>query len=175
MPHVKIRRAKADDVEAILDLWHEMMSFHARLDRRFCPTPDGREHFRCILLEWMQQTQYCVLVAESGNRLVGYTIGRLAENPPVLSPPLLGHVSDICVSPPWRRQGVARRLFLALRKWMLKQGATVVQLHVAARNPDAQAFWRQMGFSPFMTRMWLDLEARGDEAVQRDHPASTAA
>jgi ribosomal protein S18 acetylase RimI-like enzyme len=145
-------------VEAVLDLWEEMMAFHARLDGRFRPTPNGRQHFRDTLQDWMTDASHCVLVAETQGQVVGYTIGHLAENPPVLEPRLYGHVSDICVAPARRRTGIARRLFTALRRWLERQGATTVQLHVAADNPAAQAFWREMGFSPFMTRMWLHLE-----------------
>jgi ribosomal protein S18 acetylase RimI-like enzyme len=158
MEQLRIRRAGHKDLEALLDLWEEMMAYHAQLDARFRPTADGRQHFRRIVQEWMTDDACSVWVAEVDGRLVGYTIGRLAENPPVLEPLFVGHVSDICVAPAWRRQGIAGQLFSAVRGWLRQQGVTSVQLHVATQNPAAQAFWLEMGFSPFMTRMWLDLE-----------------
>lgn len=170
MTQALIRQARQADLESVLDLWVEMMAFHAQLDRRFRPSPDGREHFRDTLQEWIGDDRCCVLVAESNGQLVGYTIGRLAENPPVLEPRLYGHVSDICVTPAWRRRQVGRRLFIALRKWLQQRGCSTVQLHVAAQNPAAQAFWREMGFSPFTSRMWLDLEPQ--EAKQSSDPGS---
>jgi ribosomal protein S18 acetylase RimI-like enzyme len=173
MAQVNIRRAKLADLESVLDLWAEMMAFHAQLDARFRPTPDGHEHFASILQDWMSDDRCHVLVAEADGQLVGYIIGRLSENAPVLQPPLYGHVSDICMAPAWRRKGIARRLFASLRNWLEQQGATTVQLHVAAQNPIAQAFWRRMGFWPFMTRMWLDLEPEGKE--QSGDPGSRGA
>jgi ribosomal protein S18 acetylase RimI-like enzyme len=171
----KVRRATHADVGAVLNLWVEMMTYHAGLDDRFRPAADGREHFRSILQKWMADDRYSVWVAEVDGQLVGYTIGRLAENPPVLEPHLVGHVSDICVAPAWRRRGVARRLFAAVRAWLLQQGVTTVQLHVATENPAAQAFWREMGFSPFMTRMWLHLGPQQKESTVSSGPMPSEA
>jgi GNAT superfamily N-acetyltransferase len=96
-----------------------------------------------------------VLVAESEDKVIGYTIGHLAENPPIFELRYYGHVSDICVAQEWRRRGVGRMLFAALRSWFREHGLSVLQLSAAARNPVAQAFWRQMGFEEFTHKMWL--------------------
>jgi ribosomal protein S18 acetylase RimI-like enzyme len=96
-------------------------------------------------------------VAEYGERLVGYLIARINESPPMLTPQRYGHVSDICVAPDQRRSGAGRRLFSAARVWFRRKGVDVVQLNVAAANPTAQSFWREMGFQDYMYRMWLDL------------------
>jgi ribosomal protein S18 acetylase RimI-like enzyme len=157
MSELHIRRAKPKDMDAVLDLWQEMMAYHARLDPRFLPTADSRDHFETTLQQWMMDDQQRVLVALQGDRIVGYTIGRVAENPPLFEPRFFGHVSDICVAPDWRRKGVGRRLFAALCQWFQRQGISVVQLHVAAANAVSQAFWREMGFDLYMHRMWLDL------------------
>ncbi len=157
MTEVIVRRATFNDLEPVLDLWQEMMDYHARLDRRFRPTADGRDHVREVLREWMADDTQRVLVAVADGRIVGYIIGHIAEHPPVFEMRYLGHVSDICVALHWRRKGVGRKLFSALRKWFQNQGLTVVQLHVAALNPVSQAFWREMGFQDYMYRMWLDI------------------
>jgi GNAT superfamily N-acetyltransferase len=141
----------------VLGLWEEMMDYHARLDPRFRPASDGRDHFRTTLREWMADDTTRVLVAEHSGELVGYTIGRTAENPPVFEMRFLGHVSDICVAPKWRRRGIGRKLFAALRKWFRRQGYVVVQLNLAALNPVSQAFWREMGFQEYIHRLWLDI------------------
>ena len=155
MAEVQIRRAAADDVEALLDLWEELMRYHARLDRRFRATVDAREPFRETLEQWMADESKQVLVAESEGKMIGYTIGHLAENPPIFELRHYGHVSDICVAPEWRRKGIGRKLFGALRNWFRQHGLSVLQLSVAARNPVSQAFWRQMGFEEFTHKMWL--------------------
>ena len=157
MSDVLVREAAPEDVETVLDLWHEMMHYHARLDKRFQPTPDARDRFRTTLLQWMALDTQRVLVAVVDGQIVGYTIGRLVENPPFMEWRFLGHVSDICVAPEWRRQGIGRKLFATLREWFRQQGMTVVQLHVAAANPVSFTFWREMGFKDHMHRLWLEM------------------
>lgn len=157
MAEIIIRRATLEDLEAVLDLWQEMMDYHARLDRRFQPAEDGRDHFREVVQEWMVDDTWHVLVAEVGGEVIGYVIGRVAENPPVFDMRYFGYVTDICVAADWRRMGVGRRLFLALCDWFRRRGLTVIQLNAAAFNPVSQAFWREMGFRDFLERMWMDI------------------
>jgi ribosomal protein S18 acetylase RimI-like enzyme len=155
MTEVRVRRAAEPDVEVVLDLWVEMMSYHARLDRRFQPTVDAREAFRDTLQQWMADESKRVLVAEQQGDVIGYIIGHLAENPPIFELRHYGHVSDICVAPDWRRRGVGRQLFAALHDWLHEHGLSVVQLSVAARNSVSQAFWHEMGFEDFTHKLWL--------------------
>jgi ribosomal protein S18 acetylase RimI-like enzyme len=157
MVEVQIRQARNQDLEAVLDLWEEMMDFHAGLDERFEPAPDDRDIFRDTLREWIAGEERRVMVAVAEGRIIGYTIGVITENPPIFKMRLYGHVSDICVAPAWRRKGVGRRLFAALRKWFRRHGLTAVQLNVAAFNPASQAFWRGLGFDDYMHKMWLDI------------------
>jgi ribosomal protein S18 acetylase RimI-like enzyme len=157
MAKVTVRRARPEDLDALLDLWQEMMDYHARLDRRFVPAAEGKRVFRPTIEAWMADELWRVLVAVADGQVVGYTIGRIADNAPVFEMQQYGYVTDICVAADWRRAGVGRRLFTALRTWFRRHGLTVVQLNVAAVNPVSQAFWRAMGFGDYLDRMWLDL------------------
>ena len=158
MPDATIRPAQAEDLEAILDLWEELMHHHARLDPRFQPAEDARDVFRETMLEWIKDEVRRVLVAaKDDGELVGYAVAVIAENPPIYELRHYAHVSDICVAPIWRRRGLGRRLFAALRTWFLQRGVGVVRVSVAALNLDSLAFWRKMGFRDHTHRLWLDL------------------
>lgn len=157
MTTITVRRATEQDVPQILPLWQEMMSFHAALDPRFRPAPDGEAHWAAAITAWMQREDNCVLVAEAGSQIVGYIVGMMRENPPVLLPPRYGFVSDICVAPEWRRHGVGRRMFAELREWFRQQGADHIELRVAHNNPASQAFWRAVGCQDYMDSMWCEL------------------
>jgi len=157
MAEVTVRRATLEDLESLLDLWQEMMDYHARLDRRFRPAADGRAHFREVVQECMADELWRVFVAVAGDELVGYIIGHSAENPPVFEMRCYGFVSDICVAPGWRCTGVGRKLFAVIRDWFRRHGLTVVQLNVAAFNPVSRAFWQEMGLQDYLNRMWLEI------------------
>ena len=157
MLQVVIRRATPDDVEGILPLWNELMDYHAALDARFQPAPGAEESWSDILLDFLQDDDACVLVADAGGKLVGFIMGLVRENLPVLLPSKYGLVTDICVDPGWRRQDIGRRLFEALKDWFRKKELFTVQLDVAHFNPVSQAFWRAMGCGDFLDRLWFEL------------------
>jgi [ribosomal protein S18]-alanine N-acetyltransferase len=60
----------------------------------------------------------------------------------------IGHIITIDVAPASRRRGLGRKLMEAVldRLWAL--GACCVRLEVAVDNPEAQSFYRELGFSP---------------------------
>lgn len=154
---LEIRRATTDDVPTILPLWQEMMDFHAARDSRFRPAPDGADYWAQVLIDWLQDERVCVLVAQAHLRLIGYIVGWMHQPPPVFEPDLYGFVSDICVAADSRQRGVGRRLFDALKTWFREQGASHVELRVAANNPVSQAFWRQVGCQDYMDHLWSPL------------------
>ena len=58
-------------------------------------------------------------------------------------------VEDCWVEPEHRRQGLARRLFDELERWMRAEGISRVELNVVAANEGAVALWQDLGFEPF--------------------------
>lgn len=157
MPQVTVRQAIPDDVEGIVPLWQEMTDFNAALDPRMGITPEGAEHFRQFLLLRLEDDNSCVLIAEVEGRIVGYTIGRVVSNPPVFSLSEYAYISDMCVTEGWRRRGIGRRLYQALCEWFRAKGLSVIQLSTLHHNPVSQAFWRAMGFSDYLDRLWCEI------------------
>ena len=157
---ITIRQAAETDIDAVLDLWWEMMDFHARVDARFHPLPRAEameaweKHLREDILG---RDDWCVLVAESGDHVVGMMIGSLRDPYPVFEPERYGFVADAVVAPGARRSGVGGALFSALKTWFREQGVSHAQLAVSHLNPTSQGFWRAMGCTGYMDTMWVDL------------------
>jgi ribosomal protein S18 acetylase RimI-like enzyme len=157
-----VRPGTETDVPGMLRLWREMMDFHARVEPRFRPgpSPGAEQAWHLHLREHIfGHDEWCVLVAEEDGRLIGQVLGRLVEPAPVFEPGRYGEVTDIVVHPSARRRGVGRALFAKLAAWFRERGADHVELRVAHRNPASQAFWRAMGGTDYMDRLWFDLEA----------------
>jgi GNAT superfamily N-acetyltransferase len=155
---VVVRAAVAGDLDAVADLWLEIMDFHHALDERHwnC-APDGREKFR----EWMgsalDDDERAVLVAEAEGRVVGFAHAMMRGGPPVVVPRRTGFVTDMVVAAGHRRSGIGRRLFRAVEAWCRERGADEVTLTTAVRNEGALAFWREMGFESWTYTMWKSL------------------
>ena len=154
---IVLRRAELRDLGDILLLWEEMMRFHAALDPRLEVGSEGASYMRQVFREWLGSEDCRVLVAEAEGQIVGYIVGRVADNPPVFRLRTYGHISDICVAPQWRRQGVGRHLYQALQEWFKEQALSVVQLNVAHYNSTSLAFWRAMGFEDYRHHMWKEI------------------
>lgn len=150
----EIRRATSTDREAIGRIWQELMAFHADLDpEAFELRDDALSIWLDALDKWTEDPERIVLVADAGTELVGYTIGKHDEGPPVYRRRKHGTICDTCVTRNWRRRGVGHALVVALLKWFRENGLTEVHLGAAACNPVSNAFWRKMGFHPHMTQM----------------------
>ena len=161
MPYT-IREGIKDDLPQMLQLWREMMDFHAAHDPRFRPkaSPEGERAWANYLREDIfGQATWCVLVAEEDGKLLGQILGELREPAPVFQPESYGYVTDIVVDPEARRAGVGQALFDALRQWMVDRGASCLRLQVLCSNEASQAFWRSVGCTDHSDILWYDLEA----------------
>lgn len=154
---VTIRQATRSDIDAIADLWMELIAYHAERDPRFGLPPNGRDRYILHLRDALQDAKYRVLVAENGGRIVGYVSGYIADNPPVFPNPRYGFVADLYVANGCRRHGAGRRLVGALVTWFRAKGLRNVQLNAAHRNPASQSFWRALGCTDYLDHLWLNI------------------
>jgi ribosomal-protein-alanine N-acetyltransferase len=81
------------------------------------------------------------LVAEEAGTgaVVGFAVAGLLES--------LAELETMAVAPEWRRQGLARRLFLALAAELGPAGAREFILEVRASNHPALGLYRGLGFA----------------------------
>jgi len=157
-----IRQAMRHDLEAIGNLWVELMMFHSELDPRFGIPRHGRGNYIRYTYQAIRDHNYQVLVAEVDKRIIGYVIGYIAQNPPIFPQPQYGFIADLCVTSSVRRNGAGRRLVNAICKWFRQRGMQSIQLNVAHHNPTSQAFWRQMGCTDYLDHMWMRLDEPGN-------------
>lgn len=156
-----VRPGTVEDISDMLQLWREMMDFHARLEPRFrpLPTPAGERAWEKHLREHVWGNEdWCVFVAEADGRLVGQIMGMLRDSVPVFEPGRHGYVTDVVVDPAARRSGVGRALFDALKGWFRERSVSHLELMVAHDNPASQGFWRAVGCADYMDILWYDLE-----------------
>ncbi|OPZ87572.1 MAG: putative acetyltransferase [bacterium ADurb.Bin429] len=156
---VIIRPATRKDLDVIGDLWVELMSFHAGLDIRFGIPDGGRVKYIRHVTPMLHDDMCRLLVAIIDERVVGYLLAYVAENPPIFPTPRYGFIADLCVTAVCRRRGVGKRLVDDVLAWFCRQGLTSIQLNVAHHNPVSQAFWRGIGCTDYLDHMWLALSS----------------
>ena len=156
-PAVTVRPAAPRDLEAIGDLWVELMSFHEQLDARFSIPPNGRAHYIHHCQSALRDDNFRLLVAIDDGRVIGYIMGYVGHNPPIFPTQTYGFIADVCVTNRSRRQGAGELLVAAICRWFRGKGLNNVQMNVAHGNPISQKFWRKIGCADYLDHMWLDL------------------
>lgn len=159
MEGFRIREARRNDLSAIGDLWHALMTLHHRLDSRFQRSQEGISEYTRHAHRMMKTRDARVLVVEreATEEVVGYLIGELQARNYGAGRGMYGFVSDVFIREDCRRSGVGKALFDEIKRWFVLRGATSVQLYVSSANPDSQAFWQAMGLTPYLTLLHLDL------------------
>lgn len=151
-----VRPAVAEDVPRIVELWREMWDYHAAFDSRYATTPFAGE----VMAAWIEKNLASetaqVLVAQDRG-LVGYVLGLILENPPVVPWTQFGYVSELAVTASSRRRGAGAALVAAIHAWFRSRGLPYVEVNVSVRNAMSRAFWRKAGYADFLERLRLDL------------------
>lgn len=149
---VAIRKAVTDDLDAIGDLWQELMDFHKSLDPHFTRSIDGHVRFQEFISDHMKSDTSCVMVAEDECKaLVGYCLGTLAKHPPVFAARDYGIILDLSVTRQYRRWGIGERLYHETEAWFADKGIHRIEVQVAVSNEASAAFWWKMDFNPYIT------------------------
>ena len=151
--NARIEPVTLDQLPAVLPLWRESMAYHAGLVPFFQPAPDGEAAWERHVAVALAKGEGLLLAAWAADEPAGLILGQLQSFAPIFRPGKLGYVSDLYVQSEYRRRGLGRLLFLALRDWLADQGATALDLQVYTANQEAMAFWRKMGFESYAERM----------------------
>jgi ribosomal protein S18 acetylase RimI-like enzyme len=164
---IQVRQATVRDIDAIARLWEALVKHHQTLDAELPgATPQGALRYGRRIIDRLDDPTARVLVAEAPSpdgtgraQVVGYVLGLVVDLvPEMFAQEPGGFLADIFVAPDYRRQGVGRSLVDALIEWFRDEGLHYFEWHVAARNPEAVAFWRAMGGREVMLRMRANLD-----------------
>jgi ribosomal protein S18 acetylase RimI-like enzyme len=156
LPYI-IREARRHEGPAVTALWKEMMDLHGTLDSRFRFESGASREFERHFAATIRSRDARILVADSGNLVVGYILGEIHDRKALYPEGKYGFISDICVTGASRNQGIGRGLVDGLMLWFKNRGITAVELFAADRNPESMAFWRSMGFVDFLRLMRTEL------------------
>ncbi len=162
---VRIRPATPGDGPALFGMWQRAREHNALVDRRIIPAPVSRPEFLAQLHDILERRQPAAFVAEVNGELAGFISGGVEANPPDRLPERHATIGYLFVEERFRRRGVGRALFGAVARWARDiEGVSHFEMTVVAADAGAAAFWRSIGFSPFISRLWAPLSAPEQDA-----------
>lgn len=152
---MEIRRAKEQDIDAILRLLHQVLDIHAQLRPdlfRAGTTKYGREE----LTEKLKEEKQPIYVAiGEQEEVLGYLfcVIKEAEASSNTVPNKSIYIDDLCVDETVRGMQVGRRLFEYLKEEAKKEGCYEITLNVWEGNDNARSFYEKMGMKVQKTTM----------------------
>lgn len=135
---LQIRKATADDIDAMTDLLGELFS----IEVDFIANPKKQ---RRGLTELLAQDNSCVLVCEEDGQVVGMCTVQLLIS--TAEGGKAGLLEDLVVTDSRRGRGVGTALLRAAEEWSAGQGATRLQLVADAMNGPALQFYLGKGWA----------------------------
>jgi ribosomal protein S18 acetylase RimI-like enzyme len=145
-----LRLARAADIPRLTELWIEMAAHHSPLDPLFTLRPGVEPEVRRLFTALFDDPDAAVFVWETPEDLLGFCAVRIDRAPPILDETRRAEITDLGVSAAARRGGIGRELVVAALAWVKDRGVVRVEVRVAARNRESQAFWRSLGFDDLM-------------------------
>ena len=154
-----VREATQHDIDRVVELWGEMVDFHARYDPRYLRKDGSEDGFAEHLRGHLDDADYLLLVAEIDGEVVGFLNGELLEYPPCFEHRSHGFIDSLAVSPECQRGGLGTALLDKGMAWFSAKGVSTVEGKVLLSNPQAMGFWQKTGFEPYMQTIRVSTKA----------------
>lgn len=156
-----IRRAKSDDVDAIVAMLQAIHAQHLAWDAARWTTrePPHVSYGAWIADLTLRPDDGGVWVAEVDGRITGYALAEVEPESTRHWVPEAVYLHDIFVAEPHRRLGIARSLLATVLAWA-KDNRPELQLRLmtAAANERARTFFAAFGFRPCVVELIREAE-----------------
>lgn len=155
-----IRSARGEDYDQLCALCAELDANHVAVLPHIFRAYSGRPREMSFFFPPPDEVQGITYVAAKGSDLLGFiTIAAKLSSPiPLLVSRKIIVVDSIYVSPPARRQGIARRLMDKTIEWSKAVNGSAVELTVYEFNASAHQFYLDEGFEDLSRKMILRIK-----------------
>jgi GNAT superfamily N-acetyltransferase len=149
---ITIRQATAGDLSTLLEFEQGIIA----TERPFDATLKKGKISYYYLEGMLEDPQVRVVVALSGNEIVGSGYAMIRPAKPYLQHSAYAYLGFMYVLPAYRGRGINGKIIEDLRQWAALQGISEVRLEVYARNETAIRAYEKMGFAGHMLEMRLE-------------------
>jgi ribosomal protein S18 acetylase RimI-like enzyme len=138
LEQIIIRRAVPADIPALVGLLGLLFS----IEHDF--TIDAAKQERGLHLLLAESRAAVLVAAEAEGQVIGFCTGQLLISTAEGGPAAV--IEDVVVLPNKQRQGVGKRLLLAISAWAASFGANRLHLLADCNNAPALAFYKRVGW-----------------------------
>lgn len=150
---MQIRLATEKDAESLVDLWIELMEYHATFSIQFLINKNKRAAIESLLMEMLSKKQTHIYVMEADEKIVAMLIARIDIKPEMFIHPKSGYVAETVVTKLFRGKDIGSELAAAAHQWFQSEGVDYVELQVSSDNTSGVAFWKSKGYELQTLRM----------------------
>ena len=145
-----IRQATSSDIPDLMRLLDQVNAVHhrGRPDIFKRATKYSTEELASILLN---PSEPVFIFEDENKQLLGHAfccVQEIDKNNRLLQQRKTLYIDDICVDEQARRRGIGKELYAHCEAFAKSIGCDAVTLNVWCLNPDAEAFYKQMGLLP---------------------------
>lgn len=143
---MNIRKMELSDYDKVDILMQELHKLHVKERPDLyveLEHPYSREKFETLVTD----EQVISILSEQDHIVTGICFAEIRTRSMMVNM-TTAYINDIIVKDSYRRQGIAKSLFLAAEERAKKKGAKRIDLMVWSFNKDAIAFYEKIGMSP---------------------------
>lgn len=157
---MEIRPATAADVPAILPLVAKICALHEQWDpAKYGFVANPQERYRRWLSARADDPRGVLLVADTGEKIVGFLVGEIEQDVPIYRIGQFGFIHDLWIEPEYRDEGIGRTMVMLAIERFKQMGVAQVRLDTARPNDAARALFAACGFRVSCVEMLLELPA----------------
>lgn len=145
-----LRPAKLKDLPRLAELGVALLKYHQKFDPYFAPAADARTIYLKYFRTCIYSRKNLLLVAESENKIIAYSLAKLDTRPRVFKIRKIGHLNDMFIEPQFRRQGLAKKFLQESYKWFKEHKITNVHLSYHSKNQPGRQAWEKHGYEEYM-------------------------
>lgn len=158
---IRVRKAKIDDLDAIMELWSDFLDEHrARLESRnprfmdyFAFKKNAFDMAREYNKDIIKRSNSEIHLAEDNGRIAAYNLIEIKPGIPVFIIDRFGYIGDLYVKEEFRGKKVSSKLYEEAKKWFKKHGVKYVSIGVNPENKEAHGIYKKWGFFDFRIEM----------------------
>jgi diamine N-acetyltransferase len=154
---ISIRKAAVEDLESILKLNKALFDYEEKFNSEYnlgwTYSEKGQNYFR----KRIKDDSSIVLVAETGNRIVGYLLIFIDTHSIRKTNPI-AEVENMFIDREYRKHGIGTELMKEAIKLIKEKGIKRIDVEVEAQNFEAIKFYKSIGFEDFEITLEMKLD-----------------